>query len=112
MRRAQRECQHAAIDAQIERERNRQRQARATATTDVSHQASSVPPIAPMSDITSDFGDELTHQPAAARANREPDADFLLPARRARQQHARDVRARDQQHQADDRHQRRRRSAA
>ena len=50
------------------------------------------------------FGDELTHQPAAARADREANADLLLPARRARQQHARDVGARDQQHQTDHRH--------
>ena len=51
------------------------------------------------------FGDQLTHQPAAARADREPNADLLLPRRRARQQHARDVGAGDQQHQADDEHQ-------
>ena len=41
----------------------------------------------------------------AAGADREADADLFLPAGRAREQHARDVRARDHQHQADDEHQ-------
>ena len=44
-------------------------------------------------------------EPTAARAERQPDGDFLLPRGRARQQQIRDVRARDEQDEADDRHQ-------
>ena len=51
------------------------------------------------------LGEQLTDQPAAARADRQADADLLLPARGARQQHVGDVRARDQQHQPDRDHQ-------
>ena len=75
------------------------------ATADVIHQASSVPAGGAEQRQHHRLGDELAHQPAAARADREADADFLVPARRARQQHARDVGARNQQHQPDDHHQ-------
>ena len=76
------------------------------ATTDVIHHASSSAADRAEQRQHHRFGDQLAHQAAAAGADREADADLLLPARRARQQHARDVGARDQQHQADDRHQR------
>ena len=51
------------------------------------------------------LGQQLHDQPAAPGAERQADGDLLLPRRRARQQQVRDVGARDQQHQADDRHQ-------
>ncbi len=44
-------------------------------------------------------------QPAAAGAHRQPHADLAAPRRGARQQHAGDVGAGDEQHQADDGHQ-------
>ena len=45
---------------------------------------------------------QLADDAAAARAEREPHGDLLLPRRRARDQQARDVGARDQQHAGDD----------
>ena len=60
---------------------------------------------APSVDITDALGEQLLNEPAPARAYRQADADFLLPPGRAREQHARDVRARDHQDEADDEHQ-------
>ena len=51
------------------------------------------------------LGQQLAHQPAASGAERQPHRDLLLPRRRAGEQQVRDVRARDQEHEADDRHQ-------
>src|SRR5437899_8471821 len=45
---------------------------------------------------------ELSDDSPAAGAEREPYGDFLLPRRRSRDQQARDVGARDEQHAADD----------
>ncbi len=47
----------------------------------------------------------LTDDCAAARTERNPDRDFLLPRGAAREQQVRDVGARDQQHHADHAHQ-------
>ncbi len=47
------------------------------------------------------LGEELRHDPTSLRAERETDADFLAPAREAREQKVRDVRAGDQQHRRD-----------
>jgi hypothetical protein len=55
------------------------------------------------------LGQHLANQPCSARAEQGPDNDFLLPARRARQQEIRDVRARDEQDEADGREQNRQR---
>ena len=51
------------------------------------------------------FGDELPYQPKAPRAEREPERDFLAAARGAPEQEVRDVRARDEQDDANHRHQ-------
>ena len=51
--------------------------------------------------------EHLANQPAAAGADRQAHRDLPPPCRRARQQHAGDVGARDRQHQRDDAHQHR-----
>ena len=45
--------------------------------------------------------EQLRDHPRPARADRDAHGDFALPPRRAREQHVRDVRARDQQHERD-----------
>ncbi len=50
------------------------------------------------------FGEQLTDQSAAAGANREPDRDLVLPGRRAGEQQVGDIRAADEEHDADDPH--------
>ena len=50
------------------------------------------------------FGQQLTYQPAAAGANREPHSHLVLPRRGARQQQVGNIGAADEQHDADDRH--------
>ena len=52
------------------------------------------------------FGQQLANQSSAARADRQADADLLLPSRGARQEHVRDVDARDEQNEPDTEHQR------
>ena len=47
------------------------------------------------------LGQQLPHQPPAARAERRADGHLALARRRPRQQQVRDVRARDQQQQPD-----------
>ena len=42
-----------------------------------------------------------SHEPAAARADRQPDGDLTMPCAGARQQQRGHVRTRDQQHEAD-----------
>ena len=58
------------------------------------------------------LGERLADQPAASGAERQPHRDLLLPRRRAAQQQVGDVRARDQQHEADHGHQHEERRAA
>ena len=109
-RRAERERQDAAVDPQIEGERNRHRQAeRRDGRRDPPRQQHAGGGAEQRQHHR--LGDELPHQTAAAGADRQADADFLLPARRARQQHAGDVRAGNQQHETDDRSSAPRRSA-
>ena len=56
------------------------------------------------------LGEELTNQPRAWCAERQPQRDFPPAARRAREQEIGDVRADDQQHQRDDNCENRRRT--
>ena len=51
------------------------------------------------------FGERLPHQPAAAGAKRKPHGPFATPGGGSRQQEARDVRTRNQQHQSGGDHQ-------
>ncbi len=51
------------------------------------------------------FGEQLTDDSSARRANRQANRDFFAPHGGARQQHAGDVHAGDQQHQASNRYQ-------
>src|SRR5262245_5100579 len=74
------------------------------ATTRMIAQASTRPAPAPSRPTTA-LSVSSWRTTRAARADRQTDADFLLPARCARKEHARDIRARDQQHQPDDEHQ-------
>ena len=100
--RAQREQQHAPVDVHVERQRDGNRQ-----THRRGHRRH--PPGEQRADYGADhrhhdrFGEELAHETAPARANRQPNGDFLLPPGRARQQHAGDIRAGNQQHEADHR---------
>ena len=48
------------------------------------------------------FGEQLPNQPRPAGAERQPHRDFAAAADRSREQKVRDVRAGDQQHEADD----------
>ena len=48
------------------------------------------------------LGEQLTNQPRPSGAHGEPHGDFSTPGRRAREQHAGDVRARDDQDERDD----------
>jgi len=50
------------------------------------------------------LGEQLTHQPGAAAADRQAHADLAAARRGARQQQIRDVGARDHEHEGDDRH--------
>ena len=67
--------------------------------------ASATPIRPPIADEQQRLGQHLPHQPHAARAERDAQRHLVLPRRRARQQHARDVRAGNQQEQRDDGHQ-------
>ena len=53
--------------------------------------------------------EELSHEHAPLGADREANRDFLAAIARLREEEAREVRARDEQHEPDDDHQRRRR---
>jgi hypothetical protein len=65
-----------------------------------------MPKAAPRSGKRDALGEQLTHQPAARRAQCEPHGDLFLPRRRARQQQAGDVGTANQQHDAHRDHQR------
>ena len=52
------------------------------------------------------LGEQLTHEPPRAGAERRADGQLALARRRAREQQVRDVRAGDQQHEDDGAHQR------
>ncbi len=99
-----RERQHARVDAQIERDIDRQRQLDALQSLHERPRQRDGGDGAERAEQRA-FDEQLLNQPAAAGADGEAHAD-LAPARRgARQQHAGDVRARDQQHEADHGHQ-------
>ena len=68
----------------------------------VVHDATTRPSRPPSAGEQHALDQQLTDDAAAAGAERETDGDLFLPRRRARDQQARDVGARDQQHAADD----------
>ena len=68
-------------------------------------QASPIPKAAPMSDSTVLSISSCRTIPASPGTDRKTNSDFLPPRRRPRQHQARDVRARDEQHQPDESHQ-------
>ena len=67
--------------------------------------ARTTPNAAPTSGEQQALDQQLTDDAAAAGADGEPHRHFSLPRRRAREQQAGDVRARNQQHEPDDAHQ-------
>ena len=99
-----RERQHARVDAQIERDIDRQRQLDALQPLHERPRQRDRRDRAEHAEQRA-LDEQLLNQAAAAGADRQAHADLAAARRRARQQHAGDVRAGDQQHEADDRHQ-------
>ena len=98
-RHAERESDHDRIERDLVRARNevvaqmRQQRQRDCREDEADHSAGEREHQA--------FDEELRDDAAALGAEREADADFLAPAREAREQQIGDVRARDQQHARD-----------
>ena len=95
-----REREHPAIDVQPERQRdwNRQLDSIGQAHQDPGQRGACDRAGCGQHDA---FRQQLTHETTAARADRQANPDLLLSPRRAREQHARDVRARNQQDETD-----------
>ena len=99
----QREQQHRAVDLnrldaeQVHRHGRNQRRGRAP--------REARPTTAPTTDEQHAFSQQLADQVGARRAERRPHRDFARARRGARQQQVRDVRAGDEQHEADRAHQ-------
>ena len=96
----EREHQHTAIGSEVESEVERQRRLKREQQIRAPQREQHAEPATRECQQHA-LGDELRDEPPAARPERKADADFAAPCSRAGEHQARDVGARDQQHERD-----------